>query len=474
MYAAVVSLIITELKLSKIKSKRKAKERRAKKRTGGEPDMAFELDDTFESGVNIKVVGVGGGGSNAVNRMISSHIRGVEFICINTDKQALQQSSSPNKIAIGEKITKGHGAGANPEIGRQAAEESIEEIKSALAGADMVFITTGMGGGTGTGAAPVVAKAAKEMDILTVGIVTKPFAFEGKRRMMQAEEGIANLSQYVDSLVVIPNERLAQVSDARITLLNAFEIADDVLRHGVQSISELINVPGLVNLDFADVSAVMKDAGYAHMGVGEAQGKDKAELAAKAAISSPLLETSISGARGILVSITGSPDIGLDDVIQASTMVAAEAHPEANIIWGANFDSTLEDRMKVTIIATGFEKKDDPRVQKRIETAFDKRTSTTSPNATTKVFTPKTEPAKKSLADIIEEKRTSKDLRDIPSQINTLDDENNIDDNDIETTSENEEDIIGEEDFDDLISILKKQKNRDSGSGGINPYKRRF
>jgi cell division protein FtsZ len=419
--------------------------------------MAFELDDSFESGVNIKVVGVGGGGSNAVNRMISSHIRSVDFICINTDKQALQQSSAQNKIAIGEKITKGHGAGADPEIGRQAAEESIEEIKSALSDADMVFITTGMGGGTGTGAAPLIAKAVKEMNILTIAIVTKPFAFEGKRRMMQAEEGIANLSQYVDSLVVIPNERLAQVSDARITLLNAFEIADDVLRHGVQSISELINVPGLVNLDFADVSAIMKDAGYAHMGVGEAQGKDKAELAAKAAISSPLLETSISGARGILISITGSPDIGLDDVIQASTMVAAEAHPEANIIWGANFDPSLEDKMKVTIIATGFEKKDDPRVQKRTDSAA-----------------PKSEPAKKSLADIIEEKRTGRDLRDIQSQSDIPGDEFDLDESDTETPPEIEEDILGDEDFDDLISILKKQKRQEGGSAGVNPYKRRF
>ncbi|MGB4465637.1 MAG: cell division protein FtsZ [Eubacteriales bacterium] len=437
--------------------------------------MAFELDDSFESGVNIKVVGVGGGGSNAVNRMISSHIRSVDFICINTDKQALQQSSAQNKIAIGEKITKGHGAGADPEIGRQAAEESIEEIKSALSDADMVFITTGMGGGTGTGAAPLIAKAVKEMNILTIAIVTKPFAFEGKRRMMQAEEGIANLSQYVDSLVVIPNERLAQVSDARITLLNAFEIADDVLRHGVQSISELINVPGLVNLDFADVSAIMKDAGYAHMGVGEAQGKDKAELAAKAAISSPLLETSISGARGILISITGSPDIGLDDVIQASTMVAAEAHPEANIIWGANFDPSLEDKMKVTIIATGFEKKDDPRVQKRTDSAFDKRGSSAVTAGTSgRAFAPKSEPAKKSLADIIEEKRTGRDLRDIQSQSDIPGDEFDLDESDTETPPEIEEDILGDEDFDDLISILKKQKRQEGGSAGVNPYKRRF
>ncbi|MBQ8474069.1 MAG: cell division protein FtsZ, partial [Clostridia bacterium] len=224
--------------------------------------MAFELDDNFESGVNIKVIGVGGGGNNAVNRMISTNVRGVDFIAINTDRQALLHSAATNKIPIGEKITKGHGAGSNPAVGEKSAEESIEEIKSALSGADMVFITTGMGGGTGTGAAPVVARVAKEMGMLTIGIVTKPFAFEGKKRLAQAEAGIAALSQYVDSLVIIPNERLKQVSDKPITMLNAFEIADDVLSHGVQSISELINVPGYINLDFADVTSVMQDAGY--------------------------------------------------------------------------------------------------------------------------------------------------------------------------------------------------------------------
>jgi len=317
--------------------------------------MAFEFDDNFESGVNIKVIGVGGGGNNAVNRMVSTNIRGVDFIAINTDKQALVNSNATNKIAIGEKITKGHGAGANPEIGARAAEESIEEIKKSFEGADMVFITTGMGGGTGTGAAPIVARAAKEMGILTIGIVTKPFAFEGRKRMMQAEKGIETLIECVDSLVIIPNERLKQVSDTRITLMNAFEVADDVLRRGVQSISELINVPGIVNLDFADVTSVMQDAGYAHMGVGDAKGKDKAELAAKAAISSPLLETSIAGARGILVSITASPDIGLEEVDLASNMIASEAHPDANIIWGAAFDPSLEDEMRVTVIATGFD-----------------------------------------------------------------------------------------------------------------------
>ena len=317
--------------------------------------MAFELDDNFESGVNIKVIGVGGGGNNAVNRMISSNVRGVDFIAINTDRQALIHSAATNKISIGEKITKGHGAGSNPAVGEKSAEESIEEIKDSLTGADMVFITTGMGGGTGTGAAPVVAKVAKEMGMLTIGIVTKPFAFEGKKRLTQAEAGIAALSQYVDSLVIIPNERLKQVSDKPITMINAFEIADDVLSHGVQSISELINVPGYINLDYADVTSVMQDAGYAHMGVGYATGKEKAECAAKAAISSPLLETSISGAKGILGNITASPDISMDEIDIACTMIANEAHEDATVIWGVAFDPEMEDAMKVTIIATGFE-----------------------------------------------------------------------------------------------------------------------
>ncbi len=414
--------------------------------------MAFELDDNFESGVNIKVIGVGGGGGNAVNRMITSHIRGVEFICINTDKQALLHSSAPNKIPIGEKITKGHGAGANPEVGGQAAEENLEEIKNAIQGADMVFITTGMGGGTGTGAAPVVARAAKEMGILTVGIVTKPFAFEGKRRMTQAEDGIENLRQYVDSLVVIPNERLAQVSEARITLMNAFEIADDVLRHGVQSISELINVPGLVNLDFADVSSIMKDAGLAHMGVGEATGKDKAELAAKAAISSPLLETSISGATGILVSITGSPDIGLDDVIQASTMVSAEAHPDANIIWGANLDPELEDKMKVTIIATGFAKKDDSKVQRHVAPTPAERTK---PAAATEQAAEPTAPAEEENPQAAEDSDDYFSGEDIYRQQRGSQPKSTGGD----SFADSDDGVMSDDDFDDLLNILKKPKN---------------
>lgn len=319
--------------------------------------MTFEHDDSLECGVNIKVIGVGGGGNNAVNRMISANIRGVGFVSVNTDRQALRKSEAPTQLVIGEKITKGFGAGANPQIGARAAEESIEEIRAILEGTDMVFVTAGMGGGTGTGAAPVVARVAREMDILTIGIVTKPFIFEGSKRMTQAEAGIAELSQFVDSLVVIPNERLKQVSNAKISLSNAFSIADDVLRHGVQSISDLINVPGFINLDFADVTSVMANAGYAHMGVGSATGKDKAEEAAKEAISSPLLETSIKGAKGILISMAVSEDVGLEDVDLAASLISQEASPDANVIWGVSFDPELEDEMKITIIATGFEKK---------------------------------------------------------------------------------------------------------------------
>ena len=319
----------------------------------------FEHDDVMNIGANIRVIGVGGGGNNAVNRMISSNIRGVEFITINTDRQALNRSNAPSQLVIGEKLTGGRGAGAKPEIGKRAAEESLDEIKAMLSETDMVFVTAGMGGGTGTGAAPVVARVAHEMDILTIGIVTRPFSFEGKVRKENAESGIAELSQYVDSLIVIPNDKLKETSDQRITLANAFEVADDVLRRGVQSISELVNVDSFINLDFADVSSIMKNAGYAHMGVGSATGKDKAELAAKMAISSPLLESSIKGARGILISIVVSPDVGLEDVDLASTVIANEAHPDANIIWGVGFDNDLEDEMKITIIATGFEKNND-------------------------------------------------------------------------------------------------------------------
>lgn len=320
-----------------------------------ESQVKFMLDEENEKAVNIKVIGVGGGGGNAVNRMITDGMTSVEFICVNTDQQVLHNSKAINKIQIGEKSTRGRGAGGDPEKGQRAAEESRDEIAAALKNTQMVFITAGMGGGTGTGAAPIVAEVARELGILTVGVVTKPFNFEGKRRMTQAENGIAELCQQVDALVVVPNERLKLISEQKITLANAFEAADGVLKQGVQSISDLINIPGLVNLDFADVTSIMKDAGYAHMGVASASGKDKAEAAAAAAISSPLLETSINGATGVIINVTSSPDIGLDEVDIATNMITQAAHPDANIIWGAAFDDKLEDEIKITVIATGFD-----------------------------------------------------------------------------------------------------------------------
>ena len=315
--------------------------------------MAFGLDMGPESEVSIKVIGVGGGGNNVVNRMVRTGTKGVDFIAVNTDKQALEASSATNKIQIGEKLTNGKGAGADPEVGRKAAEENRKQISEILEGTDMVFITAGMGGGTGTGAAPIVAELAKELDILTVGVVTKPFGFEGRRRMQQAEGGIEELRTKVDSLVIIPNERLKHATDQKITFANAFEIADDVLRQAVQSISDLIRDTGFINLDFADVTSIMKDAGYAHMGVGRAEGKDRAELAARAAVASPLLETSIDGARGVLINITGTSDLDFEDVDKASEIITSAAHPDATIIWGAAFDESLGDTLCVTVIATG-------------------------------------------------------------------------------------------------------------------------
>lgn len=317
--------------------------------------MAFGLDTGPESVVTIKVIGVGGGGSNVVNRMVRSGTKGVDFIAVNTDKQALGTSSATYKIQIGEKLTGGQGAGSNPDVGRKSAEESRNAVAKVLEDSNMVFITAGMGGGTGTGAAPIVADIAKEAGLLTVGVVTKPFSFEGRRRLEQAEKGIEELRTKVDSLVIIPNERLKYATDQKITFANAFEIADDVLHQAVQSISDLIKNTGFINLDFADVTAVMKDAGMAHMGVGRAAGKNKAEEAAKMAISSPLLETSINGARGLLVNVTGSMDIGLEEVETAANLVQQAAHPDALLIFGAAFDETLEDEIKVTVIATGFE-----------------------------------------------------------------------------------------------------------------------
>ena len=317
--------------------------------------MGFEFEQGLDNVVSIKVIGVGGGGGNAVNRMVESGVQGVEFISVNTDMQALNFSQAGTKIQIGEKLTKGQGAGANPEIGRKAAEESKEQIAAALAGTNMVFITAGMGGGTGTGAAPVVAQIAREMGILTVGVVTRPFAFEGKKRLEQALAGIDELNKNVDSLVIIPNERLKYVSEQKITFKNAFEIADGVLRQAVANISELITVPGFINLDFADVTSVMKDAGYAHIGTGRAAGKDKAAEAARMAISSPLLETSIDMAHGVIVSVIGSDDIGLDEVETAATMVQQAAHPDAHIIFGAFIDENMDDEIRVVVIATGFD-----------------------------------------------------------------------------------------------------------------------
>ena len=321
--------------------------------------MAFDLDIGADTVVNIKVLGIGGGGNNVVNRMINTGMRGVEFIAINTDMQALKTSSATQKIQIGEKLTRGQGAGSNPEVGRKSAEESRAQISKALEGTNMVFITAGMGGGTGTGGAPVVAEIAHEMGILTVGVVTKPFRFEGKRRMDQALEGIEELRERVDSLVVIPNERLKHVTEQKITFLNAFEIADDVLRQAVQSISDLIKVPGLINLDFADVTTIMQNAGNAHMGVGRAAGKGKAEEAAQMAVQSPLLETSINGSKGVLVNVTGSMDLSLEDVEIAANLVQQAAHPEANIIFGASFDDSLEDELRITVIATNFDAESD-------------------------------------------------------------------------------------------------------------------
>ena len=319
--------------------------------------MALMLDEEMDENVTtIKVIGVGGGGGNAVNRMVSDGLQGVEFIAMNTDQQALAKNHASVKVQLGSKLTKGRGAGADPEIGQRAAEESKDEIANALKGAQMAFITAGMGGGTGTGGAPIVAEIAKEMDILTVAVVTKPFGFEGRRRMQQAESGIAELKDKVDSLVIIPNERLKHATDQKITFANAFEIADDVLRQAVQSISDLIRDTGFINLDFADVTAIMKNAGMAHMGVGRAAGKGKAEEAARMAISSPLLETSIEGAKGVLINVTGSMDIGLEEVEQAASLVQQAVHPDALTIFGATFDETMDDEIRVTVIATGFDK----------------------------------------------------------------------------------------------------------------------
>ena len=318
-------------------------------------------DNTMLDGTaTIKVIGVGGAGNNAVNRMVDSGIKGVEFTAVNTDRQTLLVSKAATKIQIGEKITRGLGAGANPDIGAQAAEESKAEIAEALRGADMVFVTAGMGGGTGTGAAPIVAAAAKEMGILTIGVVTKTFTFEGKKRLSQAERGIESLKGKVDTLVVIPNDKLLQIIDRKTSIIEAFKMADDVLRQGVQGISDLIAIPGLVNLDFADVKTIMLNTGMAHMGIGRASGENRAEDAAKQAIQSPLLETSIEGARGVIINITGGTNLGLHEVNTAAELIQRSVDPEANIIFGAVIDESLDEDILVTVIATGFENDRNP------------------------------------------------------------------------------------------------------------------
>ena len=408
--------------------------------------MALMLDEEMDENVTtIKVVGVGGGGGNAVNRMVADGVQGVEFIAFNTDQQALSKNHATIKVQLGAKLTKGRGAGADPEVGQRAAEESKDEIANVLKGAQMVFITAGMGGGTGTGAAPVVAETAHDLGILTVGIVTKPFAFEGKRKMSLAEQGIANLMMHVDSLIVIPNERLKLISQEKITLMNAFEAADNVLRQGVESISSLINIPAFINLDFADVRSIMKDAGFAHMGVGVAKGAGKAENAAKAAISSPLLETSIAGARGVIINITSSPDIGLDDVETAASMITQSAHPDANIIWGTAFDDHLADEMNITVVATGFE--NTPGVDEPIQAAMNAQAAA-RPAAPAKepAPAPAPEPAAPSVDPVIPSPVFSQvfntDIGSAPSTDSKANDQEEEDDGDY---------------FNDLLSILNKR-----------------
>lgn len=326
--------------------------------------LEFE-DVDFNQFAAIKVIGVGGGGNNAVNRMIAAGLQGVEFISVNTDAQALRLSQASTKLQIGTKLTKGLGAGANPEIGKKAAEESRDEVLKSLQGADMIFVTAGMGGGTGTGAAPIVAEVAKEIGALTVGVVTRPFTFEGRKRAEQADNGINEFRSKVDTLIVIPNDRLLQVADKQTSITDAFRIADDVLRQGVQGISDLIAVPGLINLDFADVKTIMKDTGSALMGIGRASGEKRAAEAAKQAISSPLLETSIEGAKGVLLNITGGNNLGLFEVNEAAEIISSAADPEANIIFGAVIDENMQEEIRVTVIATGFD-------QKPLKPKFDK------------------------------------------------------------------------------------------------------
>ena len=345
-------------------------------------------DIKYDGMAKIKVIGVGGAGNNAVNRMVDVGVTGVEFIAVNTDRQALLLSKAPTKIQIGEKITRCLGAGGDPTVGEKAAEETKEEVSSALKGADMVFVTAGMGGGTGTGAAPVVAQIAKELGILTVAVVTKPFSFEAKKRMQNAERGIASLKEKVDTLVVIPNDRLLQVVERKTTFTEAFALSDEVLRQGVQGISDLISIPGLINLDFADVKTIMYDTGMAHMGIGRASGENRAEEAAKAAINSPLLESSVEGARGVLLNITAGPDLGIFEVNTAAELVQKNIDPDANLIFGAVIDEKMGDEMSVTVIATGFDKDRVPLSALAVDKVIDRTMFEKAPVAENNRITP--------------------------------------------------------------------------------------
>ena len=372
--------------------------------------LNFEVE--LDGFAQIKVIGAGGGGNNAVNRMVEAQLQGVEFIAVNTDKQALHTSQAEHKIQIGEKLTRGLGAGANPEVGKRAAEESKDDIVKVLQGADMVFVTAGMGGGTGTGAAPVIAQLAKEMGILTVGVVTKPFVFEGKVRMKNAESGISELKSKVDTLITIPNDRLLQIVQKNTSMLDAFSIADDVLKQGIQSISDLIAVPGLINLDFADVTSIMKEKGLAHMGIGNATGENRALEAARQAIQSPLLETSIRGAKGVLLNITGGSNLGLFEINEASTLVQESCDPEANIIFGASIKEDLGEEISITVIATGFDDKQNLNLDINEKSKINQRPTLNSVIRQPEVEQPQVEEVKESIVFHKEEPKRVNEIED--------------------------------------------------------------
>jgi cell division protein FtsZ len=348
-----------------------------------------------ENFARIRVVGVGGGGSNAVNRMIAEGVTGVDFIAVNTDAQALLLSNAPTRVRIGEKLTRGLGSGGDPVQGERAAEESVEDLDEVLRGSDMVFITAGMGGGTGTGGAPIVARVAKEHGALTIGVVTRPFLFEGSKRAQSAEQGIDRLKEHVDTLIVIPNDRLLELTDKRMTLSESFGLADDILRQGIQGISELITIPGLINLDFADVKAIMSEGGAALMAVGEGEGDDRARIAAEHAVSSRLLDVTIDGARGILFNVTGGPDMSLFEVNQAASIIRETAHPDANLIFGAVIDPNLGDKLRITVIATGFESRH-PTRREFLQQQYSQKESSQpapAPSSTTSSQRPASQPA---------------------------------------------------------------------------------